>query len=66
MPATNLEQQVSKLEQMMDSLLHNVDLAAAQKDWRRTVGMFDGDPLMKEIIEEGQLVREQDRRKTSA
>jgi hypothetical protein len=65
MPETNLQQRVSKLEQMMDSLLHNVDLPAAKKDWRRTAGMFEGDPLIKEIIEGGQLVREEDRRKTS-
>ena len=31
MPETNLQQRVSKLEQMMDSLLHNVDLPAAKK-----------------------------------
>jgi hypothetical protein len=65
MPETNLEQRVSKLEQMMDALLQNVDVPAHKKDWRRTVGMFDDDPLMKEIIEEGQRVREEDRRKTS-
>lgn len=66
MSETNLEQRVSKLEQMMDSLLHNGALPMGKKDWRRTVGMFDGDPLINEIIEEGQLVREEDRRKTGA
>ena len=66
MPETNLEQRVIKLEQMMDTLLQTLDLPARKKDWRRTAGMFDGDQLMKELIEEGQRVREQDRRKTSA
>lgn len=64
MPEIDLEQRVSKLEQLMDALMQNSDLQ--KKDWRRTVGMFDGDPLMKEIIEEGQRIREEDRRKTSA
>jgi len=31
-----------------------------QKDWRRTVGMFDGGPIMKEIIEKGRCTREED------
>ncbi len=25
-----------------------------KKDWRRTAGMFDGDPRMREMLEEGQ------------
>jgi hypothetical protein len=37
-----------------------------QKDWRRTVGMFRGDPIMKEIIDESlrarEVEREQERR----
>jgi hypothetical protein len=33
-----------------------------KKDWRRTVGMFDGDPIMRQIIKEGQRIREADRR----
>ena len=49
----------------MDMLLQRVDVSVRKKDWRRTAGMFDGDPLMREIIEEGQRVREEDRRKTS-
>lgn len=65
MPETTLEERVIKLERLVDTLLQRVDIAAHKKDWRRTVGMFDGDPLMKEIIEEGRRVREEDRRKTS-
>jgi hypothetical protein len=64
-PEATLEERVVKLEQLMDTLLHRVDIAARKKDWRRTTGMFDGDPLMKEVIEEGRRVREEDRRKTS-
>jgi hypothetical protein len=30
----------------------------------KTLGMFAGDPVMKEIIEEGRRVREQDRQQS--
>jgi hypothetical protein len=36
----------------------------ASKDWRSTLGMFAGDPVMKEIIEEGRRIRQQDREQT--
>ena len=64
MPETSLEERIVKLEQMMETVLRNIELSTLKKDWRRTAGMFDGDPLMKEIIEEGQRVREEDRRNT--
>jgi hypothetical protein len=64
-PETTLEERVVKLERLVDTLLQHVDISVRKKDWRRTVGMFDGDPLMREIMEEGQRVREEDRRKTS-
>jgi hypothetical protein len=60
-----LEERVIKLEKMMDNVLQNLDISASKKDWRRTAGMFDGDPLRQEIIEEGQRIREEDRRKTN-
>ena len=50
----------------MESERENQDVSTLKKDWRRTAGMFDGDPLMQEIIEEGQRIREEDRRKTTA
>ena len=64
-PEATLEEHVIKLERLVDMLLQRVDVSVRKKDWRRTAGMFDGDPLMREIIEEGQRVREEDRRKTS-
>ena len=64
MPETSLEERIVKLEQMMETVLRNIELSTLKKDWRRTAGMFDSDPLMKEIIEEGQRVREEDRRNT--
>ncbi len=63
MPEGTLEERVAKLEQLVDVLRQRPDSSTRKKDWRRTVGMFDDDPLMKEIIEEGQRLREEDRRK---
>jgi hypothetical protein len=57
-----LEERVTKLEERVDELMHKADTPAHKKDWRRTVGMFEGDPIMKEIIEEGQRIRKEDRR----
>jgi hypothetical protein len=37
-----------------------------KKDGRRTVGMFDGDPIMLEIIAEGRRLRQEDRRQGRA
>lgn len=65
MSETTLEERVVKLEQLMDTVLQRVDIATRKKDWRRTSGMFDNDPLIKEIIAEGQRVRAEDRRKTN-
>lgn len=60
-----LEERVIKLERLMETVLQHVEVSPRKKDWRRTAGMFDGDPLMKEIIDEGRRVREEDRRTTS-
>ena len=65
MPETTLEERVIKLERLVDTLLQREDISAYKKDWRRTAGMFDGDPLMKEIIEEGRRVRERGQTKKS-
>lgn len=49
----------------MQTLLQSADRAVIKKDWRRTVGMFDADPLMQAIIEEGQRIREENRRQNN-
>lgn len=66
MSEPSLEERVVKLEKLLDSVLQNLDLNRRKKDWRRTAGMFDGDPLMKEIIDEGRRVRQEDRRNTGS
>jgi hypothetical protein len=58
-----LEERVTTLEKLVEELMHKVVPSVHTKDWRRTVGMFEGDPIMKEIIEEGRRIREEDRRR---
>jgi hypothetical protein len=64
MPVT-LEERVASLEKRMDELVERRPSPnqAPKKDWRRTVGMFKGDPIMKEIIDEALQKREEERRK---
>jgi hypothetical protein len=54
----------TSLTQKMSEVLS--ERTARKKDWRRTIGMFDGDPIMQEIIEEGRRLREEDRRQGRA
>lgn len=60
MPISNppLEQRVADLESKVAELLSGSD----RRDWRRSIGMFAGDDLMKQIDEEGRKFREEDRR----
>lgn len=60
-----LEERVSRLEKIVDRLLGGVDHDHTAKDWRSTIGMFDSDPVMKEIIDEGRRLRDEDRRRTA-
>jgi hypothetical protein len=61
MAEATLEERVTTLEHLVAQLLPPATSGASRKDWRRTVGMFDGDPIMREIIAEGQRVRDADR-----
>jgi len=64
--STTLEERVAELERLVDELMQRSDGSPKDKDWRRTAGMFDGDEVMKEIIEEGRRIREEDRKKTDS
>jgi hypothetical protein len=57
-----LNRRVADLEHELAALKRQVE-AGPVKDWRRTVGMFTGDDVMKAIFEEGQKIREADREK---
>jgi hypothetical protein len=58
-----LEARVATLESKVEQLLRG---SGRQKDWRRTLGMFAGDELMREINDEGRKIREADRKATLA
>lgn len=68
MSEATIEERVTRLEQLVDQLLQVRPLLAqpGRDDWKRTFGMFAGDPVMKEIIEAGQRIREEDRRREGA
>lgn len=58
----SLEDRVTRLEDVIAQIVSRADQAVPrQKDWRRTAGMFAGDPIMKEIIDEALRRREEER-----
>lgn len=63
MAEANLEQRVAALEQQVAELQAALIKGGRKKDWRRTIGMFTGDPVMKRIDKEARKYREEDRRK---
>jgi hypothetical protein len=60
MPKATLEQRVAALEEQVARLKKSL---SKEKDWRRTLGMFANDPIMKEIDEETLKIREADRQR---
>ncbi len=59
-----LEERVARLERLVDGLIHDRNRCPAPgRDWRDTVGMFDGDPLFKEMLQETFNRREEERRR---
>jgi hypothetical protein len=46
--------------QLVIQLMHTSERTGRKKDWHRTIGMFDGDPIMQEIMAEGRRLREED------
>ncbi|MCI0462164.1 MAG: hypothetical protein L0Z62_34870 [Gemmataceae bacterium] len=60
----SLEDRVAALEKLVLQLLARRPPLEPAPDWRSTIGMFANDPVMKEIQEAGQKIREEDRRRT--
>lgn len=60
-----LEERVARLEQRMDDLAGSkaTSFQVPAKDWRRTVGMFRGDPIMKQVINGALRLREEERQR---
>ena len=63
MPQHTIDERVTALEQQVARLERHV-AASPEKNWRSTVGMFAGDPVMKEIIDEGRNIRTADRERS--
>ena len=61
MSRVSVEERVSALERTVAQLVQSRDATSRVKDWKRTVGMFSGNELMKEIDAAGQKIREEDR-----
>jgi hypothetical protein len=56
----NLADRIDALERAVAELCVQ-QFARPAKDWRRTIGMFGNDPLMKEVFDEAAKFRERDR-----
>jgi hypothetical protein len=63
MSQTSVDQRISALERAVAGLIQLRGPADRVKNWKRTVGMFSGNELMKEIDAAGRKIREQDRRR---
>lgn len=63
MAKNNLEERIATLEQQMAAVLAAVQKGRG-KNWRRTLGMFTGDEVMKRIDEQALKYRQADRKKT--
>jgi hypothetical protein len=57
-----LEQRVAALERQVAEMRNGEPQSLRSKDWRRTIGMFDGDEVMKRILDEALKYREQNRK----
>jgi wyosine [tRNA(Phe)-imidazoG37] synthetase (radical SAM superfamily) len=66
MATGSLEDRVAALEAQVARLLAPHSNNDRPKDWRRTIGMFAGDEIMREIDEHARKYREEDRRKSLA
>jgi hypothetical protein len=63
MPETALEERVARLERLVDGLMeHRNRYPAPGQDWRSSIGMFDGDPIFQEMLDETFRRREEERR----
>lgn len=58
-----LEARVARLEKLVDGLIdHGNRYPTPGQDWRSSIGMFDGDPIFQEMLDETSRRREEERR----
>lgn len=65
-PQPTLEERVATLEKIVAQLVRPAEQPPRFKDWRRAIGMFPGNELMKEIDAAGAEIRAADRADTGA
>ena len=56
-----MRRRIEALEQQVAELIADARSGSVAKKWRRTIGMFGNDPIMKEIMDEAMKYREADR-----
>lgn len=59
-----IEERLTALEEKFDALSRGDAPISRKKDWRRTIGRFDGDSLMEWIDEQALQYREEDRERS--
>ena len=60
-----LEERVARLERLVDGLVEDrLRYPSPGKVWRGTIGMFDGDPIFREMLDDVFRRREEERRQT--
>lgn len=64
MSQATVEQRLDQLEKQVGEVWSRLPIPTARsKDWRRTIGMFDDDPLMGEILNDALAARNEERRR---
>ncbi len=58
MSERELERRVRALEREVTDLKAQIASFSASGEWRRTVGMFRGDAVFREIVEAGAAIRQ--------
>jgi len=64
MATATLAARVAKLEKTVADLTERLQFREpGRDDWKKSIGMFDGDEMMKRIDEHGAAIRRAERRK---
>jgi len=62
MSKETVEERLERLEKLVAEIVRERSSEQPRaKYWRKTIGMFDGDPIMKEVIEGALQAREEER-----
>ncbi len=61
----SLSERVAALEKIISEMRQSPLKPPRAKDWRRTIGMFAGDEVMKEIFDAARQIREDNRQEAA-